>query len=340
MKKDKLEGVIISSVPNIIYLTGYDNFSKEDRDAFIIVTGDKQYIVTHELYAEEVEVKVKDFKLLELKAEKRASQIIGELFRKGDRLGIEEDDLSIGEYRRLLKGFKTKHFRVDRSVKGPDEIKKLKKACQISDQAFNHVLGEIHEGITEKELVKKLEQFMRDSGADVAFPTVVAFGANSSVPHHRADQTKLKKGDFILIDFGAKFENYSADVCRTLVFGNASEKQRRLYNAVLAAQTLAVIESGKSVAVSELDKVARDYIKSQGYQEYPHALGHGIGIEVHEKPHLYLKNKEVLEEGMVLTLEPGSYIPGFGGVRIEDDYLYEEGRLKELTESPKALIEL
>jgi Xaa-Pro aminopeptidase len=336
LKKEKLDGVLISSVTNITYLTGYSNFSKEERDAFVLITPKEQFIITHDLYINEVK-DIKGFKLLEVNPKKRTHEYLKEL--KIKKLGVEIFDLSIGEAKRLLKGVKYQDFAIDRSVKNKEEIKRLREACRISDLAFEYVLTEIKVGVTEKELARKMEDFIRSSGGEVAFRTIVAFGKNSATPHHLTDSTKLKSGDIIQFDFGAKFEGYCSDVSRALIFGKASEKQRALYNHVLAAQALAAIVKGKKIKAADLDKASRDYLKKQGL-EIPHSVGHGLGLDVHEAPHISPRSKEPLVEGMVLTLEPGVYIPGFGGFRIEDDYLYSGGKLIQLTHAPKNLIEL
>lgn len=339
-EKEKLDGVLISSVSNISYLTSYTNFSKEDRDAFLLITKKGQYIITHDLYAEEIETKVKDFKLIKVTPEKRTRQILIEVLGDKKKLGIEEYDLSLGEYRRLLKGFKLKNFEVDRSIKNSDELVKIKKACQIAEEAFKGLLEEVREGISEIELSRRMDKLIRELRGEVAFPMIMAFGKNSSVPHHRADETRLKKGDIIQMDFGASFENYCCDISRVVFFSRAPEEQKRIYQVVLKAQESAFRLGGGGMKVAEMDQVAREYIRRQGYPDIPHALGHGVGIEVHERPHLSPRSKEVLEEGMVFTLEPGVYLPGVGGVRIEDVYVYQDGKIIQLTKSPKGILEI
>ncbi|MBI2334310.1 M24 family metallopeptidase, partial [Candidatus Daviesbacteria bacterium] len=170
-----------------------------------------------------------------------------------------------------------------------------------------------------------------------------AFGKNSSIPHHQTGDKRLTINDkLILLDFGVKLNGYCSDMTRTIFFGKPSEKQRKIYETVLEAQKIAIrfINSGKKIKAKDVDKVAREYIKSMGFPDIPHSLGHGVGLEVHEHPYLSSKSKEELKEGMVFSIEPGIYIPDFGGVRIEDLFVLENRNLRQLTTSHKNLIEL
>ena len=278
-------------------------------------------------------------------------------------MGIEEDELTITEHKLLKKHFKkTKHFdiKAHRSIKTPEEIKKIEKAAKLGDLAFKYILKKIKTGITEKQLAYELEMFIKQNGAELSFPSIVAFGKNSSIPHHQTGDSILgeKNGQFILLDFGVKYQNYCSDMTRTIFFGNPTEKQEKIYKTVLTAQQKVIdfinsaTGSGKIVKASEVDNIARDYIISKGYPTIPHSLGHGIGLEVHEHPSLSPKSKEFLKEGMVFSIEPGIYLKGFGGVRIEDLfcisktvpsetkglYVLEEKGLKQLTKSSKEII--
>lgn len=350
MKGKKLDGVFISSVANIEYLTGYANFSKEEREAYILVGNNFQYIITDGRYAEAIRKEVPHFTLFERGHNAKTEDLFKKLKNKINTLGIEEDNLTVSEHKVIKKHFKKiKHFEVSklRVIKVRDEIEKIKNACKLDDAAFKHILKQIKVGTTEKEIAKELENFIKEKGAKFSFPAIVAFGKNSSVPHHQTGNTKLEEsGQFVLLDFGVKLENYCSDMTRTLFFGKPSQKQKEIYKVVLEAQRKTVnfinkqIKSGKKVKAAQVDKVARDYIVSKGYPTIPHSLGHGIGLEVHEHPSLSPKSKEVLEKGMVFSIEPGIYIPGFGGVRIEDLFVLEKDKLKQLTTSPKEIIGL
>ncbi|MDP3733126.1 MAG: M24 family metallopeptidase, partial [Candidatus Daviesbacteria bacterium] len=206
------------------------------------------------------------------------------------------------------------------------------------DLAFDFILKKIQSGITEKEIAKELENFIKYKGAVISFPSIVAFGKNSSVPHHQTGDKRLTINDkLILLDFGVKINGYCSDMTRTIFFGKPSGKQRKIYETVLEAQKRAVdfvnkqIKNGKIIKAKEVDQVAREYIKSKGFFDIPHSLGHGIGLEVHEHPNLSPKSKDILKEGMVFSIEPGIYIQGEGGVRIEDLFVLEKGVLRKLT---------
>lgn len=372
LKKEKLDAVLISSVENITYLSGYANFSKEEREAYILVGKNFEYIITDGRYSEAVLKNVPHLTLFE-RGNKKSTE---DLFKKHRNeikvLGIEEDDLTVSEHKTFKKYFiNIKHFNLRhlRNIKSREEIKKIENAAKLGDKAFEYILRKIKVGISEKELAWELEKYIKDKGGEFSFPAIVAFGKNSSVPHHQTGQTKLgpKNGQFILIDMGVKYQNYCSDMTRVVFFGKPSDKQKKIYNIVLTVQQKAVdfinksIKSGKKIMTKDVDKVAREYIKSQNFPDIPHSLGHGVGLEVHEHPYLSFRSKEELKEGMVFSIEPGIYLPAgrqglpdfgsprfapaaslrageAGGVRIEDLYLLEKDGLKQITNSPKELI--
>lgn len=349
--KEKLDGVLISSVSNITYLTGFSNFSKDEREAYLIITENDQFIVTDGRYKEAILKEVPHFTLLELSSENSLKSIFEKLGQKIKILGIEEDDLTVSEHKQFKKHFKKlKHLslKTHRSIKTDEEIRKIENAASLGDQAFSYILKKIKGGISEKEVAFEMENFIKKNGADLSFPSIVAFGKNSSVPHHQRSDAKLDKSDgqFVLIDMGVKLKNYSSDMTRTIFFGKPSNKQREIYQVVLEAQKRAVefinseIKSGKKIKAAEVDRVARTYFTSKGFPTIPHSLGHGIGLEVHEHPSLSHKSRDILKSGMVFSIEPGIYIEGFGGVRIEDLYVLESGGLRQLTTPPKNLIEI
>ncbi len=224
---------------------------------------------------------------------------------------------------------------------------KVKKACQITDLAFTYILPKIKLDISEIKLAKEIEGFMKGSGAGIAFPTIVAFGDHTSSVHHPTGRRVLKgRGVFIMLDFGARYKNYCSDMTRTLFLGEASSKQKEIYKIVLKAQQKALryikdqLKTGNQIKVAEVDMKARQYILDKGFPTIPHSVGHGVGKKVHEKPKISYKSREILKKGIPFTIEPGIYIKGFGGVRIEDVYVIEGNKVKQLTKSPKELIEI
>lgn len=229
-----------------------------------------------------------------------------------------------------------------RRVKTPEEIKKIKKAQSITDKAFSHILGFINGDRTELEVAAELEYFMRSNGANgLAFETIAVSGANSSLPHGVPTESKLTKNAFFTMDYGAKYAGYCSDMTRTIVLGRADDEMKRIYNTVLTAQSEAMKKIRAGMSGIEADKIARDVISDAGYGSYfGHSLGHSLGLEIHELPSVSPKSKDVLVAGNVVTVEPGIYIPGVGGVRIENMVLVTDDGCENLTESDRSLIEL
>jgi Xaa-Pro aminopeptidase len=216
---------------------------------------------------------------------------------------------------------------------------------------FDYILNELKIGVTEIEVAKKIEIFMLLHGASISFAPIVAFGKNSSSPHHVASDRKLNKNEIVLLDFGVKLNGYCSDMTRTVFFGKANDEQKEIYQAVSDSQLSAInyfnhqssiinLQSKIRIDASELDKVARQQIEVNDFLPFPHSLGHGIGLEVHEKPSLSPNSENELKDGMVFSIEPGIYLPDFGGVRIEDLFCVRNGKLEQLTRSSKKLIEL
>lgn len=364
MEKKKLGAVLISSVPNIIYLTNFSGFSKEERDAFLFITAGNQYIFTHGIYKEVVEKNIKNYTLVEMKRESPIRESLKILIKKHKikKLGYETFDLRVSEYEKILKLVDKKILQSSdlvgklRTIKTRDEIDAIKKACKLGDKAYSYILKHLRIGMTEKEVVFEANLFIRRNGADISFPTIVAFGPNSSFPHHVSTNKKLEKGNFALIDFGIKLNDYCSDMTRTVFLGIAKNEQKMIYQTVLNSQKKTiqyiekVLKEKGEVKGSEADNAARAHIISEGFPNIPHSLGHGIGLEVHELPRLTPVSDDMLKNGMVFSIEPGIYLPagasekegltnGFG-VRIEDLFAIVNNKLIPLTHSPKNLIEI
>ena len=229
------------------------------------------------------------------------------------------------------------------SVKNEWELENIAKACDIAEISFNELLPEIKEGMTESEVAALLEYKMRKNGAQgLAFETIVAFGAHAAVPHHETGTTKLCFGDEILIDFGCRVNGYCSDITRTFLFGDDGKHKafKKAYDCVLAAHELAKEKIVAGMTGKEADAVARDYLKEKGYGElFTHSLGHGLGLNVHEKPTLSPKGEQVLENGMVFSDEPGVYVAGEYGIRIEDTVTLKNGRIMSfMSKTDKKLI--
>lgn len=230
-----------------------------------------------------------------------------------------------------------------RRVKTQDELDRIRKACAIADRALEATLPKIREGISELELARELEGFLvQEGGEGIGFSTIAAFGARASQPHAvPSAEVHLRPGDFILIDYGALYQGYRSDTTRTFVLGKADEKQKQAYAAVLASQLKGVEATQAGASAKEPDRVSREHVKAMGYPEFGYGVGHGVGLEIHELPFMSRRCEDTLAPGMVVTVEPGVYLPGWGGIRIEDTVLVGESGPECLTRFPKdRLIEL
>jgi len=352
--------VLVSSVPNITYLTGFSGFSKEDRDAFLFITKEKPYLLTHGIYKEVAEKHIANFELMQITREDPPGKTIKKLIRKHavTKLGYEHFDLKAAEYHAFCKQIDPKLLSpinlltTLRIIKTAEEIQLIKKACELGDKAFSYIIKKLKAGMTEKEVASDIDVSIKKLGGDSSFPTIVAFGSNASRPHHVPTERKLQLGDMVLLDFGAKLNNYCSDMTRTICFGKPTAKQKKVYQTVLAAQ-LAAIEyivlslsrmressEAQNTRAAQADEIARNFIISKGFPNMPHSLGHGIGLEVHEAPRLSPSSKDVLKEGMVFSIEPGIYLADEMGVRIEDLFAIQDNQLIQLTNAPRELIEI
>lgn len=261
-------------------------------------------------------------------------------------IGFEESAMTYAEWRELDEAIGgVELIPVEnliakfRMIKDDDEVSSIRKAAQLADEAFAHVSKIIRPGITEREVALEIDLFMRRNGAEeAAFETLVAEGERSALPHAKPTDRRIREGEFVVLDFGARVDGYHSDITRTLLSGAADEKRRQVYETVLEAQRRAISAVRPGLQGSQVDSVARDYIAEKGYGEYfGHGLGHGLGLEIHDGRILTKNSEIILRPGMVVTVEPGIYIPGWGGVRIEDDVLITSEGCEVLTCSPRAL---
>jgi len=227
-----------------------------------------------------------------------------------------------------------------RAVKDAEEIEHIQKAQSITDKTFEHICAFVKPGMSEAQVGWEMESFMRHHGAHaLAFPVMVASGPNSALPHHETGTRKIQNGDFLLFDFGAKADGYCSDMTRTVVIGNPTDKHRKIYDLVLQAQQAALAAIRAKVDGKQVDRAARDVIEAAGYGEhFGHGTGHGLGLDVHESPRLTYLQSQTLPAASVVTVEPGIYLEGWGGVRIEDLVVVTDTGINNLTQSPKDLI--
>ncbi len=286
----------------------------------------------------------------------RQSDLVGQLEKRNldallkklkiRRLGFESHDLSVFDSKRIKQNLKSvKFFEVDhlieaiRSVKDDLEVSYIQRASTIADKAFKHIKTFIKPGLKEIEVAWELEKYMREQGAGgVAWsPFIVAAGKNSSMAHWGAGETKIRNGDMVQLDFGCSYRGYVCDISRVLFVGKPTEKQKSIYEMVLKAQQLglSLVKEGENGGV--IDKKVQEFLKKQTKHYYKHSLGHGVGLDVHEAPYVSASRKNKLEAGNVITIEPGVYISGWGGVRIEDTVLVTNEGYKPLTKAPKGI---
>jgi len=337
-----LDAVIVYKPENRRYLSGFTGTA-----GYVLLTRDRNIFITDFRYVNQASEQCKDFEIIKHTNERTLYDILNEFEVK--TLGFEEEFVTFSQYEEFneklnnvelvpLKGVINKL----RTIKTEDEIENIRKAANIADMAFEHICSLLKPGVTEWEISLELESFMKKQGASgTSFESIVASGKRSSLPHGVASQKVIENGDFVTLDFGCIYNGYCSDMTRTVVIGKATSKQKEIYEIVLNAQEAALESIRAGITGFEVDKIARDIITDKGYGEYfGHGLGHGVGLEVHEAPRLSPLGKDTLEENMVVTDEPGIYIPDFGGVRIEDLVVVKKDGYEILTKSPKHLIEL
>ncbi len=330
------EAVIVYKPANLFYLTGFTG------EGLALIGTEKRAVVTDFRYEEAARRQCDGFDILcvgkgqtheALAAERCAAWGVTALRYEDDAVTVRTFERA----RQAAEGIAWKALEDEierlRQIKDAGEIALIERACRITGDAFERVLGEIREGMTEKELAAKLEYDMFSHGADgVAFSTIVAAGANGSLPHAVPGDYRIRRGDMITMDFGAKAGGYCADMTRTVALGQPSDELKRVYETVLAAQRKAKDAVRAGADCRAVDAIARDYIDTQGYAgRFGHGLGHSLGIEIHESPRLSAAATGALEADQLMTVEPGVYLPGVGGVRIEDTVVVENGGCRTLT---------
>lgn len=341
LQEQNIDGVLITNEYNRRYMTGFTGTA-----GVAIVSQNDAVFITDFRYTEQAIAQIKDYRIVQHEVT-LLEEIATQVKAMGIKLlGFEKDSVSYGTYELYKNVIQADLVPVSgliekiRLIKTAQEINIIKVACEIADHAFTHILDYIKPGKTELDVSNELEFFMRQQGAtQSSFDTIVASGLRSALPHGVATNKVIEKGDFVTLDFGALYNGYISDITRTVAVGEPSEKLVEMYNTVLASQLLALEKVGPGLTGIQADAIARDYLTEKGYGEaFGHSLGHGIGLEVHEGPGLSKRSNTVLEPGMAVTIEPGVYVPGVGGVRIEDDILITESGNELLTHSTKELI--
>ena len=319
--KDKpIDCLLLTKPANVTYATGFSG-----DDSWAVITGRSVYLLTDSRYVEQAESECSDCRIIQRTAPmaQAAGRLLGRL-KSVERIALE-NSTSLAGFEALKKHVTPRLRTVAdiveslRSVKDSSEIRCVALAAGIASRALARTADYFKSGVTENELAGVVDLQIRKLGAVISFETIVAFGANASRPHHRPGSRKLKKNDTVLIDFGVRYKNYCCDVTRCFVIGRPNRFYEKLYKVVEEAQAAAIAIVKPGVKIKQVDAVARDVINRHGLPLYGHGTGHGLGLEVHEEPVISEKSKGTLKAGMVFTVEPGIYIPGKAGVRLEDD---------------------
>lgn len=339
--QEKVDAVLLHKPANRSYVAGFTGSA-----GTVVITPDQLYMITDFRYKSQVQEQSPAFAYLEIDKHESAIKHIENL--GFNRVGVEEEYISFSlatEYQEKIPGIELVSMKnqltLIRSVKDEAEVAHIRKAAALADEGWAMIHQKVKPGVSEKELALELEFFMRKKGADgVSFQFIVGSGKRSALPHGIASDKLIEVGDFIVFDYGTTVKGYCSDMTRTLVVGQATDQQKEIYATVLKAQKVTLEAVKPGITGKDLDIIARDIITKAGYGPYfGHGLGHGVGIEIHELPHVNHLGTTPLVPGNIITIEPGIYLPELGGVRIEDLVLVTEDGYEVLSHSDKELIE-
>lgn len=336
-----LDAILITNEFNRRYITGFTGTS-----GVALVTPEDAILITDFRYIEQATEQAPGFNIIE--HTRAIEQEVANQLKRLDiqKLVFEKEHVTYDQYEKFKQLFpcellpKAGLIEQLRMIKSADEIEILKQAAKIVDDAFHHIQSYIKPGVRELDIANELEYYMRRQGAtSSSFDTIVASGYRSSLPHGVASEKKIAEGELVTLDYGAYYKGYCSDITRTVAVGPIRDELKNIYQIVLEAQTLAVEKIKPGMTGKEADSIARNYINDKGYgPNFGHSTGHGIGLEIHEEPRLSIHSDIILKPGMVVTVEPGIYLPNIGGCRIEDDIVITETGNERLTFAPKELI--
>ena len=325
-----------SSKPSLIYYTGFTGTF-----ATLLLTKDEEIFITDPRYTEQAK-KQTGMEVLEYRPNKLFHEFLAEIIndKKLKKIAIEKERITVDFLEKLSGKIENVEFvKVDdvikkhRMIKDEEEVEKIKKAIEIAEKAFLDMLDFIKAGKTEKEVAAYLEYRMKVHGAErIGFETILASGARAALPHGIASDKVIEEGDIIVVDFGCVYEGYHSDLTRMVAIGEPGHEVRRVHDIVFEAQAKAIKGAKLGMTGKEIDSIARQHIESKGYKkEFGHGLGHGVGLEIHEAPRVSPMGKEEIVEGVVFTIEPGIYLEGQFGIRIEDDVIMRKDGVEVLS---------
>ena len=335
------DGILITRLSNVRYICGFTGSAGS-----CIITPNKDYFITDGRYMEQSKDEVKGFeRIIDYGTHIEIAQK-NNLIPKGLKLALESDFLSLSLYNQLTDLFPNIKWESTKmilenlaAVKDESELEALRTAVEITDKVFDEVLQFFKIGVSEKEIALELSTRYQKYGEGEAFPSIVASGPNSALPHAQPGERKLHKGDFVVVDAAAKYAGYHADMTRTVVIGKPTDKHLEIYGLVKKSQQAGIDATQAGVACKAVDDATRDVIADAGYgDKFIHSTGHGIGLEIHSSPRLSQQSEEILKENNVVTIEPGIYLTGWGGVRIEDDIVVKKDGNEVLNKTSKELM--
>ena len=342
MQQEQLPAVLITNAYNRQYMTGFTGTS-----GYVLITLDRAIFLTDFRYMTQAAQQCPLYEVIE--HQPKAVLTVLELLQKMgiQKVGFEQNDLSYGSYLGYtvdLSGIElvgtSNLVEKLRYVKDEHELQIMQEAADLADQTFTYILTRLKPGVTEKQIALDIEVFIRQNGGtSTSFETIVASGERSALPHGKASDRVIQGNEFVKLDFGAYYKGYCSDITRTVVLGKPTDKHKEIYDIVLEAQLHCLENLKPGMSGKEGDALARDVIAKHGYaKHFGHGTGHGLGMEIHESPRLSQTDDTILTPGMVVTVEPGIYLPGFGGVRIEDDVVLTDTGIKILTHSTKEFL--
>lgn len=338
LKRKNLEAIVITSPENLYYFSGFTG-----GEGMLVFTPEKKYIIVDGRYTIQAKEQAKGFEVIEYKT--LPYKIIADM--RFDKIGFEDKTISYNSFKMMSRAMPavttigvSDELNEYRKVKSEEECKSIRRAEAIGDMAFEHILSYIKPGVTEREIALELEYFMKKQGASaLSFGTIVAVGERSALPHANLTDKTVEKGKVVLMDYGCVYNGYCSDMTRTVAVGYADDKTKNIYDTVLQAQLAAIDSIKAGVRNKEVDKIARAIITDAGYGEtFTHSLGHGVGLEIHELPNLSPRSEDILKAGNIVTVEPGIYVEGFCGIRIEDVVRVTDDGCENFTHSSKDFI--
>jgi Xaa-Pro aminopeptidase len=342
IKENDLDLLIVSNAANLFYLSGFNS-----SEAYLFITPNENVLATDFRYIEQAKEQSPGWEIYKIEGglTKWLTPLLGRL--KAERIGLEAESTNLLFFNHLDSLLKEQFPQAViiptenivgslRIVKDQEEISAITRAAAISDAAMEYISEFIQPGMTEEKVAWEIEKFMRENGSQhLPFDVIVASGPNAALPHAQGGARAIKSGEPIIIDIGAKVDGYASDLTRTLYMGKKDDTFEKIYGIVLEAQLAAINGITNGMPADQADSIARDIISRAGFGEaFGHSLGHGIGLEIHEAPNLSPNSKNILTDNMVFTIEPGIYLPGWGGVRIEDSVMLE-GKIRCLSKVKK-----